>query len=214
MPRQNIDYSNTVIYKIVCNDENVDYIYVGSTTNFTKRKYAHKSHCNNINDKEYNQKKYVQIRENGGWESFRMIEVEKYPCNDKREAEKREEEVRLELKANMNSIRCYITEEEKKDHQKTYYKEYNKVNKIKMDGYRKHYKDINKEYFKKYYEANKEKLFEKAKVYRAANEDKIKQYNEANKETFHCDCGSISRIGNKTHHFKTFKHQNYLKTKI
>ena len=120
MPKSIICYSNTVIYKIVCNDENVDYIYGGSTTNFTKRKCAHENRCNNINGKEYNQKKYVQIRENGGWESFRMIEVEKYPCNDKREAEKREEEVRLELKANMNSQMCYITEEEKKDYQKTY----------------------------------------------------------------------------------------------
>ena len=33
------------------------------------------------------------IKENGGWEMFRMIEVEKYSCADKREAEKRETEV-------------------------------------------------------------------------------------------------------------------------
>ena len=37
MPRQNVDYSKTVIYKIVCNDENVDYLYIGSTTDITKR---------------------------------------------------------------------------------------------------------------------------------------------------------------------------------
>ncbi len=38
------------------------------------------------------------IKENGGWEMFRMIEVEKYSCPDKREAEKRETEVMKELK--------------------------------------------------------------------------------------------------------------------
>jgi hypothetical protein len=28
------------------------------------------------------------MRENGGFEMFKMIEVEKYPCNDRREAGK------------------------------------------------------------------------------------------------------------------------------
>ena len=37
------------------------------------------------------------MRGNGGWEMFRIIEIEKYPCNDKREAEKRETEVMKEL---------------------------------------------------------------------------------------------------------------------
>ena len=52
--------------------------------------------------------------ENGGWEIIKMIEVEKYPCNDKREAEKRETEVMKELKSNMNMIKSFLTEEEKK----------------------------------------------------------------------------------------------------
>jgi hypothetical protein len=33
------------------------------------------------------------IRENGDFEMFKMIEVGKYPCNDKREALRREDEV-------------------------------------------------------------------------------------------------------------------------
>ena len=43
MPRKEIDYSKTVIYKIVCNDLNVKDVYVGHTTDFTKRKATHKS---------------------------------------------------------------------------------------------------------------------------------------------------------------------------
>ena len=38
MPRKAIDYSRTIIYKIVCNDLNVEECYVGSTTDFSKRK--------------------------------------------------------------------------------------------------------------------------------------------------------------------------------
>ena len=56
MPRQNVDYTKTIIYKIVCNDDNFDYLYIGSTTNFTKRKNNHKSCCNNQNNKNSNQK--------------------------------------------------------------------------------------------------------------------------------------------------------------
>ena len=33
-----------------------------------------------------------------------MIEIEKYPCKDKCEADRRENEVMKELKANMNTI--------------------------------------------------------------------------------------------------------------
>jgi hypothetical protein len=51
MPKMNIDYSKTVTYKIVSNDLNIRDCYVGSTTEFTKRKYGHKSDCTNANSK-------------------------------------------------------------------------------------------------------------------------------------------------------------------
>jgi hypothetical protein len=37
------------------------------------------------------------IRHNGGWDMCRMIKIEKYACNDKQEAEKREFEIVKEL---------------------------------------------------------------------------------------------------------------------
>ena len=40
MPK--IDYSKMVIYKILSKDNNIKYIYIGSTTDFTKRKWFHK----------------------------------------------------------------------------------------------------------------------------------------------------------------------------
>jgi hypothetical protein len=60
------------------------------------------------------------IRLNGGWEMFVMIEVEKYPCNDKREAEKRENELMKELKASMNKIKNFRTEEDKRQYKEEY----------------------------------------------------------------------------------------------
>jgi predicted GIY-YIG superfamily endonuclease len=43
MPRTPINYENTVFYKIVCKDLNLNYCYVGHTTDFIRRKTAHKT---------------------------------------------------------------------------------------------------------------------------------------------------------------------------
>ena len=51
MPRTPINYDNVYFYKLVCKDLNVTECYVGHTTNFTKRKNAHKLACNNPKDK-------------------------------------------------------------------------------------------------------------------------------------------------------------------
>ena len=199
MPKTNVDYSKTIIYKIVCNDENIDYLYVGSTTDFTKRKYTHKCSCSNINNKNYNEKKYIQIRQNGGWDNFKMIEIEKYPCNDKREAEAREEELRIKLKANMNMRRCYTTEEQKwayYNDNKEKVKEYYNDNKYKII-----------EQQKAYYINDKEKVKEKVKEHYNNNKEKIK---DKKKLKCVCPCGSRYNYGDKAKHFKTAKHKNFL----
>ncbi len=72
MPRTPIDYSKTVIYKIVCNDLSITDCYVGSTTDFTKRKCKHKSLC-----LKSDMKLYSFIRNNGNWENWAMLEIEK-----------------------------------------------------------------------------------------------------------------------------------------
>jgi hypothetical protein len=86
MTKKSIDYSKTIIYKIVCKDLKVKDIYVGHTTDFTNRKYEHQRSCNNENRKSYNYQVYKFIRENGGWDNWEMILVEKYPCKDNFEA--------------------------------------------------------------------------------------------------------------------------------
>ena len=65
---------NYIIYKIVC-DDLPEFIYVGSTSDWIKRKRQHSQHYKNEDSKEYNYKVYRTIRENGGWENWRMIQI-------------------------------------------------------------------------------------------------------------------------------------------
>jgi hypothetical protein len=189
MGRIKTDYSKLIIYVIKCQDDNITEEYIGSTTNFTKRKYQHKSCCNNEKDKNYHNLKYKFIRENGGWDNWIMLEVLKYPCNDKREAERREEEIRLERKAKLNSIKAFgaktIVE-----YQKQYHLDNKETRQEQMKQWYDQHKisrqEYNKIYQKIYYENNKIKIIEKNKKYNELNKDKIKEqkqkYNEEHKE--------------------------------
>ena len=123
MPRKEINYQNTVIYKIQ-HTEKDDLLYVGHTTDFTKRKNAHKTKCNNPNSNAYDSKLYSMIRENGGWDMFKMLEVEKFPCNDHNEACSEEDKIMKEMKANMNSNSSVFNKEKKVLKQMKYYEKY------------------------------------------------------------------------------------------
>jgi len=162
MPKTAMDYSKCCIYKIE-HFENESLVYVGHTTNFNKRKARHKSNCMNENGKAFNFKLYQMIRDNGSWDCFKMIEVEKYPCKDNREAERREDEVMKELKASMNTYKSFTTDEERKE----YHKEYRETNKDRKQEYMKDYmrnnKDRKQEYMKQYREGNKEIITNKLK---------------------------------------------------
>jgi hypothetical protein len=122
MPRNPINYDNTIIYKIVCKDININCVYVGHTTSFTHRKREHKSRCN----LQYQFTIYKTINDNGGWDNWEMIEIEKYPCNDANEARTRERYWYEKLHAILNS-RCPTENiEEKKRKGKIYLKKYHK----------------------------------------------------------------------------------------
>ena len=158
MPKIPINYNNCCIYKIE-HIEDESLLYIGSTTNFNKRKGDHKCRIKNVDNKKYQIKLYEMIRENGGWEMFRMIEIEKYPCNDKREAEKRETEIMKELKANMNMVRSFVSES----------------NKERFKIYRETHKEEIKERNKVYNEAHKEQIKERERKYREAHKAEIKE---------------------------------------
>ena len=104
MPKNEIDYSNTIIYKITCKDTNIKDVYVGHTTNFVQRKHAHKQTCINSNSDNYKCKLYSTIRANGGWQNWTMEIINFYNCKDHYEARKKEQEYFILLGATLNSI--------------------------------------------------------------------------------------------------------------
>ena len=188
MPRLPINYQNTIIYIIKCKDDNITEEYIGFTTDFTKRKYSHKNSCNNKTKKDHNLLKYKFIRNNGGWDNWIMVELEKYPCQDGNEARKREEEIRVERKAKLNSIKAFYdgTIEE---YRKEYYEEH---------------KEQIKELNKKYYEKHKEESLEQHKKYRQIKTNII----------YTCSCGWIGNETTKWVHIqKSKQHQKYINNK-
>jgi len=125
MPKVPIDYSKGFIYKLCCLDVNVKEIYVGSSTNFKQRKSQHKGDCNREKAKIYNNYVYRFIRDNGGWENWDMIELHKFPCNDRRELECEENRMMMELQSQLNSIKAYQTKEDRDEYLKNHNKNYN-----------------------------------------------------------------------------------------
>ena len=121
-PQEKCDYAKTVIYKIECKDPNITKTYGGHSTNLIKRRARHKSDCNNPNAKAYKYYVYQFIRENGGWENWRIVWQYDYPCASKKEATLEESKYVKQEKCELNSVIPYISEEEKKEKNKEYQK--------------------------------------------------------------------------------------------
>ena len=190
MPKLITDYSKTIIYKIVCNNLNIKDLYVGHTTDFTKRKYGHKENCCDEKYKQHNLKVYKFIRDNGGWENWSMIEVEKYPCCDGNEARARERHWIETLNADLNCTSPFKTQEEQKELKKKTDKEYAIKNKETIKEYKRNYHLLNRDAVlkkaKEYRENNPEQKKEADRLYRLNNKDKIK---ERKSEPYKCECG-------------------------
>jgi hypothetical protein len=104
MPKIEIDYSNTIIYKISCKSASITEVYVGHTTNFVQRKHSHKQNCINKKLPSYKCKLYEVIRNNGGWDNWTMEIVGFFKCADHYEARKKEQDIYESLNATLNSI--------------------------------------------------------------------------------------------------------------
>jgi hypothetical protein len=204
MPAKEIDYSTTVIYKIVCNDLAITDLYVGFTTNFRLRKSQHKSQCK-YDTKKAEYKIYKTIKENGGWLNWSMVQIEAFPCANGNEARARERHWYEQLNANLN---MEYPNRSQKEYYGVYYEQ--NVDKIKecQTRYREKNKDKLKEYNKNYYIENNRKEYNK--LYEVANKDKIK---ERRSQPYTCECGSVFKIGKKSQHFKTLKHQAFIAQK-
>lgn len=213
-------YEKGKIYKIVDNT-NGD-IYIGSTIKtLQKRLIAHKADYNswlNGNDTSYYTS--FEILKNN---DYHIELLEDYPCNSKKELEKKETEYIknnncLNMKLPVRSLAEYY--EDNKERLKEEHRNYKLNNKQKVDEYNKNYREKNKiqveERSKKHYEENKEKIIMRSRKFYEENKDIIHQkqkiYREKNKlyEKITCECGAIVSKGYLTEHKKTKKHINYI----
>ena len=159
MPKHQINFQNCVIYKIQHFD-NEELLYVGHTTDFIRRQYAHKVWRINKNANGYDLKLYKRIRSNGGWDMFSMVLILKFPCNSKLEAWK--SVLRRKLK-----------------------KYYLKNREQHIEKSRKWYSE-NKEVSQEYYKENKEHMSFSQKEYRDKNKEKIDELSLKHRQNLIC----------------------------
>jgi len=183
MPKQS-DYSKGLIYKICCKDTKITDIYIGSTCNFTRRKYYHKGACNNEKHISYNFPLYKFIRDKGGWTNWNMVLVKYFPCNSRLELLQEEQIVIEEFGeyTTLNRIRTWRSEEYKKE----------QMQKIS----------------KRHYEDNKEEITKRHKKWQKNNEEKFQEYQKNwRKSPYTCLlCNRTVNRGSKSAHEKTKIH--------
>jgi predicted GIY-YIG superfamily endonuclease len=195
MPKVPHDFSNEMIFYIIkSNDLEKTDIYVGSTFNFLKRKWQHKSDCTNVNSKGHNLKIYVYIRENGGWDAFTMTMLDRKVCVDMLEARQHEQSLIDKYKATLNMYKAFGAET-REEYIKQYYTEH-----------KEELKQYSKEQGKQYRLEHIDKAAERSKQHYIKNADKLK-------EKYTCECGSICNRQHISRHIKSKKHQDYLATK-
>ena len=172
------NYTKSCIYKIACKDPAINDIYIGSTCNFIKRRYNHKTCCNNPNVKEYNYYVYRFIRNNGGWGNWNLYIIEKFSCNTKMQKEQVERGYIEQLKPTLN--KCIPANYQTGD---------------TWDE---------KEYRKGYLEQNKQATDKKVKEYRESHKDEINAYQQ---KAIHCPCcDHMINLASRARHNKSKRH--------
>jgi len=203
------DYSQGKIYMLT--SQQTPEVYIGSTKEtLEERLDIHKNHYKLWLKGKYN---YVTSFEIIQYDDCEIHLIEDYPCETRKELEKKEGE----YQRMMDCVNKHIAgrtkkeyDEDNKEKKKEYMKEYYSNPEIKEK--KKEYYENNKEKKKEYYQDNKEKI----KEYYKNNKEKIKEYYENNKEKIKnrpkikCVCGSEYRKADTKRHQRTQKHIKYI----
>lgn len=195
MPKLPKDFSKSVIYRIVCRDLTIKDLYVGSTTNLTKRKLQHSSDCDNPNRIAYTYEVYAFIRANGGWKNWDIVMIEAFPCNNKDELHMRERYQIEKFGASLNMRLPIRTEAEEIKYKADWYAE----NRTRL-----------REKGTLYSAAHTTEACERANLFYANNKDTI---NEARRQKIICECGRSTAKGRLTIHRKSKIHIDIMEAK-
>ena len=189
-------YQSGKIYTL--RSPNTDKYYIGSTI----KKYL----CNRLSEHNADYKRFLS-GEHRNMTSFEIIKLgdvyiellEIFPCNTKLELNKREGELIREHKNNcVNKMVAGRTG-----------KEYNIECIEKRKEISKKYRENNPEKVKEACKKQHKKQYEKNSDY---IKNKVSEYRRLNSEIITCECGSSYVKYNSSSHFKTIKHQDYLKS--
>jgi hypothetical protein len=153
------------IYSIVCKT-NPELVYIGSTKEYDRRKVHHQ-----FSSHENPKKLYELIRSNGGWDNFVMTPIKQFECDTRQHGREEEQKYILEMKATMNTIKAFRTEEE-----------LDLQNKIKSKKYEEQNREKRRIKSLEYYNTHKEERLEKARAWKKENREKINAKNRENRK--------------------------------
>jgi hypothetical protein len=175
-------YETAKIYQLVCSD---GHYYYGSTINELRIRF--RDHKNASKRQLY--RVYAHINK-AGWDSVKIVLVEEYPCANRQELNKKENEYILAHKSDplcLNNNLAFVTPEQKAECKKKHVEK----NKEKLAEYHKNKRTGNQavaEYQRQYRNENKEKLQEgKRKYYAEHKEERDKK----NKERYYANREAI-----------------------
>jgi len=223
-----VNYSNGKIYKI---EPTVEYeegdIYIGSTTKLylSQRMDTHRSNFKLWKNNKYRKVQIFEIFEKYGVSNCHIVLLETVNANIKEELLAREKYYIKSIKC-VNKHNPLRTIEEKRIQRneiiKKFYLKYPEklaeyIEKVKeritcccgieisKSNKAHHEKSINHQNFINNIATVVVDRKEKQKLYREANKERLS-------EKTNCPCSGCYRLGDKSTHFKSIKHQNYLKS--
>jgi hypothetical protein len=198
------DYSKGQIYMI--ESASAELIYYGSTcTPLRKRLWCHKS----------KHKKYLETGTGYNMTAFQVLKhpdarillVEDFPCANRKELCRQEGKWIRENKCVNKHISGRTIQEWNEDN-KSYFKDYRKANKAKIQAREKKYREDNRAYKnaldKKYRENNKESISASKKISYEKNKEAI---NARRREKVVCQCGATITKAGMSRHKHSAKHK-------
>ena len=131
-------------------------IYIGNTDDIDKKICKHRSECYNENHKPYDYKLNKMIRDNGGWDAFKVQIIDAVITEDRLPLLEFTQYYmdKFQSVKSMNTYNAIVSkqnqQEYQKEYQKTYHTQYYKKNADKIAEYRKenaeHIKEVKAEY--------------------------------------------------------------------
>jgi len=106
---------------------NPSLIYIGNTDDIDKKICKHRSECYNENHKPYNYKLNKIIRENGGWDAFKVQIIDAVITEDRIPLLEFTQYYmdKFQSVKSMNTYNAIISKQNEKENQKQYHAQYN-----------------------------------------------------------------------------------------